>query len=268
MAILVCVDCSKKSGDTHRIADLEEKLPSELPPPDIILSLDSPSTLDLDLALSGQTHTGYVGLGNLYPPQLEVTPVRAVSTSTEKLSAGSESEEERGEHALERETEGSGDGEILRNLRVLIVYSLRHTQSERLQFLSDFVVKLSVYQGVEPVCSDLASLDRKPSIWVRGEVPKADVVLCVCTEYFQQDWELDSTIIGALRIAIDAKIQRREEYANFATIKVNKEDERFIPDLLARNSSFMMDAELSDVARFIKRTPLCVLPHNARKLKL
>lgn len=151
--------------------------------------------------------------------------------------------------------------EVIKDLRVLIVYSQTLSEAQRRDILTNLVQRLNEdYQGIKPLCCHTVPMDRQPSIWLQQEVPKADIVLCVCTEQSLQEWEARmSTMFGTIKMIIEARICKDEEYSNFATILLDASDKKYIPDLLQTNRKFEID-DLDSIVRYITGIPLFVLP--------
>lgn len=184
----------------------------------------------------------------------ELSPVRAGSPSTMRLSedSGSDTDQEWVEQVLSRP------------LAVLVVYSLKVPDVQRKDILSNLVEELDHFKGIDPVCCDIVSRVRKPSLWLQHQVPEADFVLCVCTENCVQDWEVESTMLGTLKRIIETKICKDETYSNFATILLNASDEKYVPFLLQRNINFMID-DLHSIVSYVMGKPPCVLPHRTKR---
>ena len=145
--------------------------------------------------------------------------------------------------------------------RVLFVYSLNIPESVKKDILSNLVQRLTAMYHIKPVCCDIVSMRENPSKWLLDEVPKADVVLCVLTQNFVQDWEAESTIIGILKMIIVAKVLKKEPFSNFASVILHEDHKKLIPDLLQQKAMFTID-NLPGIGRFIKDIPLCVLPER------
>lgn len=153
-----------------------------------------------------------------------------------------------------------------KDFTVLVVYSCSLPEAERRDILSNLVEKLDgEYWDIRPICCDIVSMDRQPSIWLQREVPKADYVLCVCTDRSLREWKVKSTMFGALKMIIEAKICKDEEYLNFATILLEESTRKYIPDLLQGNQSFVID-DLQSIVRYITGVPLYALPLQNTKL--
>lgn len=186
-----------------------------------------------------------------FPTLTNLQPANAGSCGTMRFS-----------EAPGSDTEDPDPEVVLRCFRVLVVYSLKVSEAQRKDILSNLVQRLASCLGIEPVCCDIVPVHRKPSLWLHQQVPKADVVLCVCTESCVQDWEVESTMFGTLRMIIETKMCKDEVYSNFATILLRADDARFVPDLLQRNRNFVID-DLRPIVGYIMGSPLCVLPQGS-----
>ena len=151
--------------------------------------------------------------------------------------------------------------EVIKDFRVLIVYSQSLFEAQRRDILCNLVQRLNEdYCGIKPLCCDTVVMDRQPSIWLQQEVPKADFILCVCTQQTLREWDVTmSTTFGTIKMIVEARICSDEGYSNFAAVLLHASDKKYIPDLLQRNRMFEID-DLDSIVSYITGIPLYVLP--------
>jgi hypothetical protein len=245
--ILVFVCCKRKK----RSLPVDDTTRHSFDPPTVM----GPHTITTDGVIYGKTVDDYWRTEPVSKLQPAVSSLeRESSWSTMELS---------GDESQSREAEEMRE-EIIGELKVLVVYSLRLTEAQREDILNNLIGRLhKEYRGIEPVSHDTVPMKKQQSIWLQEEMPTADKILCVCTESSRLEWEDKSTMLGAVRMVIEAKTCKNEEYSNFAVVLLKADDREHIPYPLSRNLSFAID-DCHAIASYVTGIPPYVLPHEQR----
>ncbi len=99
--------------------------------------------------------------------------------------------------------------------------------------------------------------------WVNETVKKCSLVLCVCNQQFQEDWDMgrEGSIVSLVKHLYDGSMMRHKQaMSKYAVVLLHEEDSQFIPCFLQGRKCFMfiesnVTATVEEIVCYVTDTP-------------
>ncbi len=141
---------------------------------------------------------------------------------------------------------------------VLVVYSDKTHEKEKMMILQTLVGSLRQEHGIWSTCHDYFVRSDSMVYKTADYLKQASVVLCVCNRAFTDDWnsERPPPVINTLKQIVAANISSGGNLSNYATVFMNARDkERCIPhDFFKNTRQFLID-DMEGIVQFVRTVP-------------
>ena len=147
-------------------------------------------------------------------------------------------------------TEGTTDN---KNKKVLLIYSMETCGKEKETILECLVNELTAIEGITVRFPEGEGRITNMSEWIELETRKANTILCVCDENFQQDWfngETSTSPVSCFR-----RLNQLYHHKMAVVFLPNSLIEYIPSDYLKTLRTFCIPENMERIAYFIKEEP-------------
>jgi len=144
---------------------------------------------------------------------------------------------------------------------VLVIFSPRTPQLETQTIMHCLVAVLRKDYGIASQIPDLHLPRENVFDWIEEHHEKADAVLCVCNEYFYEEWNQTANLENHLKVVycIKTLFQRTIDSKKYAVVLTDSNDDEHIPPLLGNRKKFSI-TDYNGIARFARNIPAAAIP--------
>ncbi len=146
---------------------------------------------------------------------------------------------------------------------IFVVYSNVSSEVDH-KVIYFLAFKLIPYLSVTMEILELPIKGSYPT-WVNETVKKCSLVLCVCNQQFQEDWDMgrEGSLVCVVKHLYEGSMMHDDKQAmsKYAVVLLHKEDSQFIPSFLQGHKCFMfteskVTATVEEIVCYVRNTPL------------
>ncbi len=144
------------------------------------------------------------------------------------------------------------------SLSVLVVYSDKTHEKEKMMILQTLVGSLREEYGIWSTCHDYFDGPDSMVYQTADYLKQASAVLCVCNPAFTDDWnsEHPPPVINTLKQIVAANISSGGNLSNYATVFMYARDKEYcIPHEFFKNTRQFLITDVEGIVRFVRNIP-------------